>query len=327
MRTMHEISFAAAVTLCVAAVSSTCMAQAYPTKPIRILVAFSPGAQTDIIARIMAPKMNESWGQQVVVDNRPGGAGGIAGGILVKAQADGHTLMMYSDGHAINAALNPALLPFDTLRDITRVSLVANFPAILVVAPTLGVRSVNDLIALAKASSGKLSFGSAGVGGGLHFSAELFKIAAGIDAVHVPYKGPAEALTETMAGRVQFMFAPPGPAVPFIKDGRLLAIAVGSAQRSPLLPQVPTVAEAGFPGFEYDLWIGLFAPAGTPRPVVDQLNREVSRIMALPDVKERLASQGVVHKPITPDEFDRFVRAEVDKLRNLVRVAGIKPGS
>ena len=315
------------VAIGIALLPTATRAQAYPTKPVRLLVAFSPGAQTDILARMIAPKASENWGQQVIVDNRPGGAGGIAGGILTKAAADGHTLMMYSDGHAINAALNPDLLPFDTLRDIVRVSLVASFPSILVVAPALGVTSAKDLIALGKSRPGKLSFGSAGVGGGLHFSAELFKIAAGMDAVHVPYKGPAEALTETVSGRIQFMFAPPGPALPFIRDGRLLAIAVGSAQRSLLLPQVPTVAEAGLPDFEYDLWIGLFAPAGTPRPVVHQLNREVTRIVNLADLKERLANQGLVHKAITPEDFDRFVRNEVDKLKNVVRIAGIKPGS
>jgi tripartite-type tricarboxylate transporter receptor subunit TctC len=319
--------FASCIAITTAVVSSTGSGQAYPTKPVRLLVAFSPGSQTDIVARIIAPKATENWGQQVIVDNRPGGAGGIAGGILTKAAADGRTLMMYSDGHAINAALNPDILPFDPLRDIDRVSLVASLPSILVVAPALRVTSVKDLVVLGKSRPGKLSFGSAGVGGGSHFSAEMFKIAAGIDAVHVPYKGAAEALTETIAGRIQFMFTPPGPALPFIRDGRLLAIAVGSAQRSALLPQVPTVAEAGLPGFEYDLWIGLFAPAGTPRPIVKQLNGEVTRIMNLPDVKERLASQGLVHKAITPEEFDRFVRAEVDKLKNVVRIAGIKPGS
>jgi tripartite-type tricarboxylate transporter receptor subunit TctC len=306
---------------------ATSLSQPYPTRPVRLLVAFSPGSQTDILARLIAPKMSENWGQQVIVDNRPGAAGGIAGGILTKAAADGHTLMMYGDGHATNAALNPEMLPFDTLRDIARVSLVANFPSILVVAPALGATSVKDLIALARSRPGKLSFGSAGIGGGMHFSGELFKIAAGFDAVHVPYKGPAEALTETMAGRIQFSFAPPGPALPFIKDGRLLALAVGSAQRSHLLPGVPTVAEAGLPGFEYDLWLGMFAPAATPRPIVAQLNREVTRIMNLPDVRQRLSGQGLVHKGVTPEEFDRFVRSEVDKLRDVVRIAGIKPGA
>ena len=324
MRTMRDISLAAAVTLCVAAVSLTSMAQTFPTKPIRFVVALSAGSQNDILARMIAPKMSESWRQPVIVENRPGGAGAVAGSILVNAAPDGHTLMFYSDGHAVNAALYAAKLPYDTLRDITRVSMVASFSSVLVVAPSLRVKSVKELIALAKAKPGQLSFGSAGIGGGLHFSGELFKQAAGIDAVHVPFKGVPEPLTETMTGRIQFMFSPVGPTMPFLNEGKLLALAVGSAQRSPLLPDVPTVAEAALPGFAYDLWSGLFAPANTPRQIVNQINQEVTRVMNLPDIKEQLLNQGLVHRKSTPEEFDRFVRAEVAKLNNVIKVAGIK---
>ena len=327
MRTLQQLrlAYVFAAGIATALVPSTGSAQAYPSKPIRIIVPLSVGSQTDLTARMIAQKMSENWGQPVVVDNRPGEGGAVAGNIVVKAAPDGHTLMLHSDGYAVSAVLLAAKLPYDTLRDFARVSQVASLPSVLVTAPSLGVKSVKELIALAKARPGQLSFGSAGVGGGIHLSGEMFKLAAGIDTVHVPFKGMPEALTETMSGRIQFSFSSVGPALPFIRDGRLLALAVGSAQRSPLLPDVPTVAEAGLPGFAYDLWSGLFAPAGTPRHIVDQLNREVSRIMNLPDVKERFSSQGVVHKPITPDEFDRFVRAEVDKLKNVVRVAGIKP--
>ncbi len=320
MRALIWTTFAIVAT----AAADLSAAQDYPTRPIRIVTPLSVGSQTDIIGRLVAQKMNENWRQPVIVDNRPGGAGGIAGGILVKAVPDGHTLMLYSDGHAVNAALNAATLPFDTLRDIARVSRVANFPSILVIAPSLGVKSVKELIALAKARPGKFSFGSAGIGGGVHFSGEMFKMAADIDTVHVPFKGMPEALAETMTGRIQYTFSAPGPALPLIKDGRLLALAVGSAQRSPVLPDVPTVAEAALPGFEYDLWIGLFAPARTPRSIVDQLNKEMARIMNLPDIKERLLGQAVVHRANTPEEFDRFVRAEVAKLSNVIKVAGIK---
>lgn len=303
---------------------STSSGQAYPGKPIRVLVALSAGSQVDILARLIAPKMSEHWHQPVVVDNRPGGAGAVAGSILVNAAPDGHTLMAYSDGHAVNAVLYKEKLPYDTLRDIARVAMVGSFSSVLVVAPALGAKSVKDLIALAKAKSGQFSFGSAGIGGGLHFSGELFKQAAGIDTVHVPFKGVPESLTETMAGRIQFMFSPVGPALPFIKSGRLLALGVGSAQRSVLLPDVPTVAEAALPGYAYDLWGGLFAPAHTPRAVVEQINKEVTRIMNLPDIKERLSSQGLVHRELTPEEFDRFVRADIDKLSKVAKVAGIR---
>ena len=307
-----------------AAASAMSTAQDYPIRPIRIITPLSVGSQTDLLGRMISQKMSENWRQPVIVENRPGGAGAIAGSILVKAAPDGYTLMIYSDGHAVNAALNAASLPFDTLRDISRVSLVASMPSILVVAPSLGVKSAGELIALAKAKSGQLSFGSAGIGGGLHFSGELFKLAAGINAVHVPFKGTPEALTETMTGRIHFMFSSPGPAIPLIKSGRLLALAVGSAQRSAVLPDVPTVAESALPGFEYDLWQGLFAPAKTPQSVINQINKEVARIMGLTDIKEQLVSQSLVYRPNTPEEFDRFVRKEVEKLSNVVRVAGIK---
>ena len=313
-----------AIVVACAAVSSTSSAQAYPSKPIRILVPLAVGSQNDILARMLAQKMTEHWRQPVVVDNRPGGAGAIAGNILVKANPDGYTLMIHSDGHAVSAALYASTLPYDTLRDIARVSQVASFPTILVTAPSLGIKSVKQLIALAKSKPGQLTFGSAGIGGGLHLSGEMFKVAAHINVIHVPYKGAAEPIAETMAGRIQFMFAPPGVALPLIQQGRLLALAVGSAHRSSLLPDLPTVAEAGVPGFGYDLWSGLFAPAGTPKSIVSQLNHEVDRIMNLPDVKMRLASQGIVHRKNQPEEFDRFVRAEIEKLNKVIVIAGIK---
>jgi tripartite-type tricarboxylate transporter receptor subunit TctC len=304
--------------------SVACQAQTYPTRPVRIIVALAAGSQTDMLARMIAPKMSEQWRQPVIVENRPGGAGAIAGTALVKSPADGHTLMAYSDGHAINAALNASSLPFDTVRDMTRVAMIASFSSILVISPALSVRSVKDLIALTKSKPGQFSFGSAGIGGGLHFSGEMFKAAAGLDTVHVPYKGTQEALADVMTGRVQYMFSSPGPALPLIKSGRLIALAVGSAQRSPALPDVPTISEAALPGFEYELWQGLFAPAQTPRGVTEQINREVARIMTLPEVKEQLASQTLVYRPNTPEAFDAFVRAEIDKLSTLVKVAHIQ---
>jgi tripartite-type tricarboxylate transporter receptor subunit TctC len=291
---------------------------------VRIVVALSPGSQTDILARMIGRGLTDKWQQPVIIDNRPGGAGAIAGGVLVKSAPDGYTLMMYSDGHAVNAALNPEILPFDTLRDIARVSRVASSPSILVVAPALGPKSVQELVALGRSKPTPLTFGSAGIGGGLHFSSELFRVAAGFPAVHVPYKGTPEALADTMTGRVDFMFASPGPTLPLLKSGRILALAVSTSRRSPVLPDVPTVAESGFPGFEYELWQGLFAPAQTPRSIIEQLNRDVQRVAEQPEAKNLYANQSLIYRAGTPDEFDRFVHSEVAKLKNVVRVAGIK---
>jgi tripartite-type tricarboxylate transporter receptor subunit TctC len=297
--------------------------QSYPIRPVRIVTPLSIGSQVDITGRMLAQKLSEAWGQPVIMDNRPGGAGGIAGNILVKSVPDGYTLMVYSDGHAVNAALNASSLPFDTLRDIARVSMIASMPSILVVAPGLGVRSVKDLVSLAKAKPGQLSFGSAGIGGGLHFSGELFKLAAGIEAVHVPFKGTPESVAETMTGRIQYMFSSPAPAMSYIRTGKLLALAVGSAQRSPAFPDVPTVAEAGVPGFEYDLWQGLFAPARTSRAIIHRINKDVAAVMTRADIREKLLSQSLIYNANTPEEFDRFVHAEVKKLTHVVKVAGM----
>jgi tripartite-type tricarboxylate transporter receptor subunit TctC len=297
--------------------------QKFPSKPIRMVVPFSPGSQTDILARLIGPKMNENWGQQVVVDNRPSAGGTIAAGIVATAPADGHTLMLHSVGHAINATLYTKL-PFDTLRDFAGVSQVASVPNVLVVAPSLGIKSVKDLIALAKQKPAGINFGSAGIGSGSHINAEQFKVAAGINVVHVPYKGTPETLTDTMTGRIQFFFSPLLPAGPFIKDGRLVGLAVSTAQRSPVLPDVPTLAEAALPGFEYDQWYGILAPRGTPKPILNQLSKEIARVLDLPDVRKTFQTQGAVAKPTAPEQFDAFVRAEIDKLAKVIKASGAK---
>jgi len=300
-------------------------AQAYPTHAVRIVTPLSPGSGADIMARLLAHHMSETWGKPVTVENRPGGAGQVAGQILVSAPPDGYTLMVHSDGHAVSAALYAARLPYDTLRDMVRVSLLASSPTVLVVAPSLNVRSVRDLVALARSRPEGVTFGSAGVGGGLHLTGELFKQATGIQATHVPFRGPVEALTEVMAGRVDFVFAPLAPVGPLLRDGRLRALAVSSPQRAPVLPDLPTVAEAGYPGVDYQIWWGLFAPVGTPAPVIARLSQEVARVLALPDVRERLRAQSVTPRGTTPEEFDGFVRAEVQRLTQLARTAGIVP--
>jgi tripartite-type tricarboxylate transporter receptor subunit TctC len=297
--------------------------QSFPSKPIRMLVPFSPGSQTDILARWIGEKMAENWGHMVVVDNRPSAGGTIASQYVLQANPDGHTLMMVSTGHAGNATLY-SKLPYDTIRDFSGVTRVASVPNLLIVAPSLNVKSVKELIAAAKAKPGQFNFSSAGVGSGTQINGEMFKLAAGIDATHVPYKGAPEAVNEVMGGRVQFCFSPVLVAVGQVKAGRVLAIAVSTASRSPMFPNVPTVAESGIPGFEYDQWYGLLVSAKTPRPLVNTLNKEVVRILALPDVKERLLTQGASPAPGTPEEFDKFIRSEVTRFAKVLIAAGAR---
>ena len=297
--------------------------QKYPAKPIRMLVPFSAGSQTDILARWVGEKMGENWGQQVVVDNRPSAGGTIASEYVLGANPDGHTLMMVSTGHAGNATLY-SKLSYDTVRDFAGISQVASVPNVLVVAPALGAKSVKELIALAKAKQGKFNFSSAGIGSGTQINGEMFKLAAGMAATHIAYKGAPEALNNVIGGSVEFCFSPVLVAAGQIRAGRVLALAVSTAARSPMFPDVPTVAEAGVPGFDYDQWYGLLVSAKTPRPVVNLINKEVVRILNLPDIKERMLSQGATPKPTTPAEFDAFIRSEVKKFAKVIIAAGAK---
>ena len=305
------------------AVAAQQQQQGFPSKPIRMLVPFSPGSQTDILARWMGEKMADDWGQQVVVDNRPSAGGTVASQYVLAANPDGHTLMMVSTGHAGNATLY-SKLPYDTIRDFSGVSRVASVPNLLVVSPALGVKSVKELIAAAKAKSGQFNFSSAGIGSGTQINGEMFKLAAGINATHVPYRGAPEALNETIAGRVEFCFTPILVAAGQVKAGKVTALAVSTAARSPMFPNIPTVAEAGLPGFEYDQWYGLLVSAKTPRPLVNTLNKEVVHILNLPDIKERLLSQGATPAPTAPEEFDRFIRSEVQRFAKVLIAAGAR---
>ena len=319
----YRTDVAAAFVLLGLAAPSATMAQSFPNKPIRMLVPFSAGSQTDILARWVGEKMTERWSQQVVVDNRPSAGGTIASQYVLAANPDGHTLMMVSTGHAGNATLY-SKLPYDTVKDFAGVSRVASVPNLLVVAPTLGVKSVKDLIALAKSKPGQINFSSAGVGSGTQINGEMFKLAAGIEATHVPYKGAPEALNETIAGRVEFCFTPVLVAAGQVKAGKVVALAVSTAKRSPMFPNVPTVAEAGLPGFEYDQWYGLLVSSKTPRPLVNTLNQEVVRILNLPDIKERMLTQGATPAPTTPQEFDAFIRSEVQRFAKVLIAAGAR---
>jgi tripartite-type tricarboxylate transporter receptor subunit TctC len=297
--------------------------QSYPTKPVHVIVPFTAGSATDILARSFGQKLSEMWGQPVVVENRPGAGGTIGAAVVAKSAADGYTLLVHSAAHAYNPSIYPNL-SYDTVKDFVEIVPLAGQPNVLIVAPSLGVKSVVELIALAKQKPGQLNFGSAGTGSGTHINAEKFKLAAGIDVVHIPYKGTPEALNDTLAGRVTYFFSPISAALPNVREGKLVALGVSTAKRSSALPNGPTVAESGLPGFDYNLWVGLFAPAGTPAELVDKINKDVARALQAPDIKERLANLGAEAMPMSPAEFKAFVRTEIDESAKVIKAAGIK---
>ena len=297
--------------------------QTYPTRPVRVIVAFSPGGVTDIVARTVMPKLAEIWHQPVVVENRPGAGGSLAALAVKSAPADGSVLLVHSSGYAINAAINPSL-PYDPYKDFVAIAHLGSQPQVLVVNPASSYHSVRDLIAAAKAKPGETTYGSAGIGSGGHFNAELFRIAAGIEVLHVPYKGGVDAINDTAAGRLSFTFNTLTLALPFIRDGRVRVLAVSSGQRTSLLPGVPTVAESGVAGFEYTFWNGLWAPAGTPVAVAEKIARDLAQVTASADVRERLARLGVENVTMNPAAFSRFVRDEIDNAERVARISGIK---
>ncbi len=307
-----------------ACAQATSKEPAYPSKPIRMVVPFTPGSATDIIARIIGPKLTESWGRPVVMDNRASAGGVVAFKIVAEATPDGHTLTTTGSNFAGSAALYAGKLPYDPVKDFSGITQIASTPLILVVAPSLGAKSVKELIALAREKPGQINFGSAGLGSGPHYGAELFNLAAGIKVVHVPYRGSPEVLTDVMAGRVQYFLSPVLAAVPLVKSGRMLALGVTTAQRAPALPHVPTIAEAGLAGFEYQGWYGVLAPGKTPRSIVNLLSREVGRILELPEVRARIASQGAAARRSTPEEFDKLVHEEIKTRTKVWKAAGVK---
>ena len=303
--------------------ASTAMGQGYPNKPVHVVVPFTAGSATDILARTYGQKHSEMWSQPVVVDNRPGAGGTIGAAVVAKSAPDGYTLLVHSAAQAYNPSIYPSL-PYDTVKDFIDIVPLGGQPNVLVVAPSSGIKTVAELIAQAKQKPGQLNFGSAGTGSGTHINGEKFKLAAGIDVVHIPYKGTPEALTDTIAGRVTYFFSPISAALPFVRDGKLVALAVSTAKRSSVLPNVPTVAEAGLPGFDYSLWVGLFATAGTPADVIDKIARDVRTVAQSADVKERFAALGAEPMPMTPSEFKQFVDSEITESAKVVKAAGIK---
>jgi tripartite-type tricarboxylate transporter receptor subunit TctC len=296
----------------------------YPSKPIRLIVQFTPGTSTDIIGRLVAQKLTEAWGQPVIVDNRPGAGAVIGTEAAAKSAPDGYTLVMaVSSAFGINPGLVPNL-PYDVARDFALISNLVMTPQTLVVPGNADVKSVKELVALAKAKPGALNYGSLGSGSTSHLTMELFRSTAGIQLTHVPYKGSPPAYTDLFSGNIQLMFDAIPAVLPHAKSGKLRALAVGSSTRSPFLPDVPTVAESGYPGFEAVGWIGIAAPARTPEAILDKINAEIAKFMATADVKERLAGLGVTPAPDSRAHFTAFVRSEIAKWGKLIRDAGVK---
>ena len=312
-----------ALALALALAALPAWAQNYPEKSIHIIVPFTPGSATDVTARALAAVMTRNIGQTVIVENKPGAGGTIGAAQVARASPDGYTLLANSSAHTVNSAIY-ANMPYDTVKDLPGVSLLAVQPNIMVAAPSKGWKTAADYVAAAKAQPGKLTYATAGTGSGTHMNAEKFKLAAGIDTVHVPYKGTPEALGDTMNGRTDIYFCPVIAALPMIRDNRVIALANGSPRRSSVLPDLPTTEEQGFKDSGYNFWVGLFAPAGTPPAVIARLNAEVKKALDSPEVKERLAALGSDASPTTPADLDKIVASEVKENGELAKKAGIK---
>lgn len=299
--------------------------QQFPAKPVRLVVGFAAGGNIDIPARIVAANLSEVWGNAVVVDNRPGAGGNIAADIVAKAPPDGYTLSLCNiASHGINPAIYKNI-PFDPIKDFAPISRIGFSPNVLLVHPSSQITTVSSFITYAKANPGKLSVASAGIGTSQHLSMELFKSLTGTDIVHVPYKGGAPALADLMGGQVPAMVAGLPTALHAIKAGKVRALGVTSAIRSPQLPDLPTIAESGVPGFEVSSWYGICAPAGVPKPIVAKLNADLVKVMNVPETWRRLTEQGIVVAPTSPEQFADFIKAEIVKLANVVKAAGIAP--
>ena len=299
------------------------LGQNYPARAVRFVVPYLPGGGADFVARTVALKLTETWGQSVVVDNRPGGGTNIAAELVVRAAPDGYTVFVGGMPNAVNVSLYKQL-PFDLMKDFVPVVQLSTIPNILVVHPSLPVRSVKELIALAKSRRGELTFASAGFASSNHLSGELFKMMAGVDIVHVPYKGGSAAVTDLIAGNVSFYFGTMPSSLPHVRTGRLRALAVTSAKRSAAVPEIPTMAEAALPGFEQSASHGLLLPAETPPAVVNKLNAEVVRVLRLPDLIEKFAAQGAGTVGSTPEEFTAYLKSEIAKYARLVKAAKIR---
>jgi len=322
---MSKIAIQCGVSLLMAASAGACWAQdaaSYPAKPIRMIIALAPGGGVDTSGRLLGQKFTDAWGQQVVAENRAGAGGTIATELVARAAPDGYTLLMQSMSHAITPALYK--LSYDTIRDFAPVSLFVQSPSVLAVHPSLPVKSVKELIAFTKARPNEVLFSSSGSGSGQHLAMELLNRMAGLQLVHIPYKGTAPSILDLVAGRVSVTSASAISTMPHVRTGRLRALAVSSAKRSPSVPELPTVAEAGIPGFAVDQWYALFAPAATPKEIVAKLYAEIAKVVAQADTRERLLVMGLDPVGMPPDEFTAYLKTETIKWGNLVRAAGIR---
>jgi tripartite-type tricarboxylate transporter receptor subunit TctC len=321
---MKHVSSLFAASLVFGLYACPATAQTYPAKPVRMMVPFPAGGGSDTMGRIVGNKLSERLGQQIVVENRPGAAGSIGADIVARAPADGYTLLLGSTSELVQYPnVNPKI-PYDPVRDFAPITLVGTIPLVLVVHPSLPVRNVKDLVALAKGRPGEINFGSAGQGATTHLAVELFILLSKVKLTHVPYKGSPQAVADLVAGNVQLGIPTMPAALPFIKSGRVKVLAVSTAKRAANLPDVPTLAEAGVKGYEATLWTGILAPTGTPPPIIDRLNGEIAKVLALKDVQEALARQGAEAQSGTPAQFSAFIKSDYAKWARVVKESGIR---
>lgn len=303
--------------------SSTASAQAWPQKAVRVIIPFTAGSGTDVVFRAVSEQISKQIGQPVVVENRAGAGGTIGSAAVAKSDPDGYTFLVNSSSHTVNPWTYPNL-PFDTQKDLSAVAPLASLPNVLVIAPSKNIKTVKDLVAQAKAKPGSLNYASAGAGSATHLNIEKFRLGAGFEGQHIPFKGTPEALTEVMTGRVDIYFSPVVSALNQIRDGKLVALAVGTARRSSVLPEVPTTIEAGVPNSEYNFWVGMFAPSKTPREVINRMAQETARALAAADVRDRLSKLGAEPFALSPEQFDKYVADEIRANEALIKAANIK---
>jgi tripartite-type tricarboxylate transporter receptor subunit TctC len=319
---MRAAACAAACAILSLAAANSAAAQAWPTRSVTAIVPFGPGNAIDAVGRIVLEEISKQTGQPFVVENRPGAGGSVGAAAVARAAPDGYTILLYSSSFSISHSIH-ANLPYDTLKDFTPVVPLGLQPTVLVTAPSKGFKTLGELVAAAKAKPGALSFASAGIGAASHMAAERFRVSAGFEALHIPFRGPTEALTATMQGQVDFYFLPIAPALPLIQDGKLAALAVSTAKRATALPNVPTTIEAGLKDSAYDFWVGTFVPAKTPREVVTRLHAETQKALDVPSVKERFAKLGAEQMRMTQEEFEKYFHADVADIAKLVKAANI----